>query len=232
MRVLVVYNYENTELGLLGAALEEAAAEIDIRRPFLGEELPVVASEHDALVMLGGGQNALADDAYPYFPALLSLTRGFVEADKAVLGICLGSQLMARAFGGENRIGGATEFGWQPVSVTGAGRADAVLGGLPQSFRIFQWHDDTFTLPPGAERLAASAVAENQAYRIGRAAYGFQFHLEADRTLVRKWSTAFADLIADGQPDWPRRMEGEMALHGERADAAGLAIARAWVAAV
>ncbi len=86
MRVLIVQNYDKTGLGLVGAALEEAGAEIDLRRPFEGEALPADAAGHDAMVVLGGGQNALADEEHPYFPALLDLTRDFAARDRAVLG--------------------------------------------------------------------------------------------------------------------------------------------------
>jgi GMP synthase-like glutamine amidotransferase len=229
MRVLVVHNYPATGLGQVGTALAEAGAELDQRMAHDGEALPRTSDGYDAALLLGGGQNALADEAYPYFPALLDLARDFTARDKAVLGICLGSQLLARAFGGENRIGGAREFGWCPVSLTGEGAVDPVLGGVAPEFRIFQWHDDTFTLPPGAAHLASSGVANSQAFRLGRATYGVQFHFEADRKLVHEWNTAFAGTIAERQPDWPGRYESEAARHGPGADAAGLAIARAWV---
>lgn len=232
MRVLVVQNFDNTDLGQVGVALAEVGAEIDLTMPYKGDSLPKGASKHDGLVILGGGQNALADDAYPYFPDLLALIRDFSARNKAVLGICLGSQLVARAFEGSNQIGGATEFGWCGVSLTPEARHDAVLGALPEAFPIFEWHDDTFSLPSGAVRLAQSGVAENQAFRIGRATYGFQFHFEADRSIARKWSTIYADLIATRHPDWAARLDEEMAAHGASADEAGLAIARAWVAAI
>lgn len=232
MRVLVVENYEGTGLGQVGAALAEANARIDLRRPHLGDALPTDTTGHDALVVLGGGQNALADDAYPYFPDLMKLIRTFTGRQQAVLGICLGSQLIARAFGAENHIGTASEFGWQKVTLTLEAEADLVLGALPSSFPIFEWHDDTFSLPAGAVRLVGNAAAENQAFRIGRATYGFQFHFEADRTLVREWSVRFADLVAQKRPDWPETMEADAAGLGAAADAAGIAIARAWVAAI
>ena len=232
MRVLVVQNYDNTGLGQVGAALAEAGADLDVRLPYQGDPLPDDATEHDAMVVLGGGQNALADDEYPYFPALLELTRDFAGKDRAVLGICLGSQLVARAFGGENRIGGANEFGWCGVSLTPDARADPVLAELPEMFPIFQWHDDTFDLPHNAVRLAGNEVADNQAFRVGRAIYGFQFHFEADRPMVKDWSTSFASTIASRHPDWAERLDGEMAVNGPDADAAGMAIARAWVATI
>lgn len=232
MRVLVVQNFDSEGLGQVDAALAEAGAEIDLRRPYQGEALPQDAGTHDAMVVLGGGQNALDDEKCPYFPSLIDLVRDSAERDRAVLGICLGSQLIARAFGGENRIGGASEFGWCGVSLTAQARADPVLGALPESFRTFEWHDDTLSLPGNAVRLAGNDVAENQAFRIGRAVYGFQFHFEADRPMVRGWSATFAALIAERRPDWQAKLDDEMARHGPEADAAGQAIARAWVATI
>jgi GMP synthase-like glutamine amidotransferase len=229
MRVIVVQNYDDTGLGQVGAALNEAGAETDIRNAHRGEALPENVDGHDALVVLGGGQNALDDENYPYFTALLQLMRGFVDADKAVLGICLGSQLLARTYGAKNQIGGAEEFGWHRVALTAEAAGDPVLGGLAGEFPIFQWHDDTFSLPEGAVRLAGNAVTANQAFRIGRAAYAIQFHFEADRKLVRQWNAAFAATIASRDPEWSARFEDEAARHGPVADATGLEIARAWV---
>ena len=229
MRVLVVENYDNTGLGQVGAALAEADAEINLIRPHRGDSLPDGADGHDAAVVLGGGQNALADEEYPYFPKLLDLVRDFERNERAVLGICLGSQILARAFGGENRIGGASEFGWREVELTETAGKDPVLGALPHRFPIFQWHDDTFTLPPGAERLAGNDIAENQAFRVGRAVYGFQFHFEANLALVRQWSEAFSGQIAQRHPDWAERLDSEARDHAGTADAAGFEIARAWV---
>jgi GMP synthase-like glutamine amidotransferase len=229
MHVLVVQNFDDTGLGQVGTALTEAGADIDIRNVHRGEALPETAAGHDACVVLGGGQNALDDQNYPYIPALLGLIRGFIEADKALLGICLGSQLLARGYGAENQIGCAEEFGWHWVGLTDEAVRDPVLGGLPAEFPIFQWHDDTFSLPQGAVRLASNAVAVNQAFRIGRAGYGIQFHFEADRKLVRVWNAAFAEMIAARHPDWSARFEDEATRHGPLADAIGLAMARAWV---
>ncbi|TGQ66088.1 GMP synthase [Mesorhizobium sp. M00.F.Ca.ET.186.01.1.1] len=232
MRVLVVQNFDNEGLGQIGAALAEAGADIDLRKPYRGETLPDSSEEHDAIVVLGGAQNALDDEICPYFPALLELTRDFADTDRSVLGICLGSQLLARAYGGSNQIGGATEFGWHKVSLTPAAKSDPVLAALPENFPIFEWHDDTFGLPENAVRLAGSAVAENQAFRLGRAAYGFQFHFEADTPMVRDWSTSFAEIIAARHPDWNDRLAGEIERNGPDADSAGIAIARAWVATI
>jgi len=232
MRILAVENYGGTGLGQVGDALREAKASIDYIRPHLTGELPGTVRDYDAMVVLGGGQNALDDGGSPHFPKLLDLMREFESDNKAVLGICLGSQLIARAFGGENKIGGHREFGWHDVSVTNAAAADPVFRVLPETFPIFQWHDDSFTLPPRATLLATGSNVANQAYRVGRAVYATQFHFEADRKLVAEWSETFADTVRDLDPDWGAKYPGLASEKGPEADAAGAALARAWIATI
>jgi GMP synthase (glutamine-hydrolysing) len=153
----------------------------------------------------------------------------YTAIDRPVLGICLGSQLLARAFGAENRLGIAPEFGWVDVSLTEAGRRDPVMSVLPAEFPIFQWHSDTFTLPQGAVQLARNDSAEVQAFRVGRATYGTQFHFEASRAVVTDWARTFPDGIERMAPGWADRHATLAATHGAAADAHGLALARAWV---
>ncbi len=229
MRVLVVENYRSTPLGLVGIALEEAGAEIDIVRAFEGEALPAGHQGHDALVILGGDQTATDDEDYPYLPVLAALSRDFGDADKAVLGICLGAQIVARGHGADNILGRPIEFGWHPVKPTVAGGDDPVVAALGTAAPLFHWHTDTFTLPPGAIHLASSDRTAIQAFRTGRAVYGVQFHFEADQTLVSRWNEAFATEIAMHSPDWFERWESEAARHGPSADAFGLDLARRWV---
>ncbi len=229
MRILVIENYPGTTPGQVGAALDEAGIAFEIRRVWDGAALPRSPNGHDALVVLGGEQSALDDADHPYLPRVAALTRAFGEADKAVLGICLGAQLVARGHGATNILGRPLEFGWHPVQPTAAGRDDPVLSELGEGAPQFHWHLDTFTLPPGATHLASSAMTGMQAFRIGRAVYGIQFHLEADRPLVRHWNREFAEIIAEETPDWPARHPTEEARHGEKADSVGLALARAWV---
>lgn len=232
MKILVVDNYPGTRFGQVGRALAEAGAEIDLRVMRAGDGLPEDEGGHDGLVVFGGGQNAIADDEHPYLPHLAALTRRFGEAGKAVLGICLGSQIVARGHGATNVIGRPIEFGWRTVRPTAAAADDPVLRHLGGGAPLFHWHNDTFTLPPGAVHLAVSDLTMHQAFRIGRATYGIQFHFEADREVVRAWNAEFPEVIARDVPGWDRLHPEHEALHGEEADRVGLAIARAWVGVV
>ena len=230
MRVAIVENTRFTHHGQIGVALHEAGAMIDLYRPWADGLLPEAGS-FDALVVFGGEQNALADATHPYLPVLGALMQAAALSGKATLGICLGSQILARGAGAQNHIGTAPEFGWCAVDLTPEGAADPLLSHLPPRFDIFEWHSDTFTLPQGAVALARSDVAL-QSYRIGRAGYATQFHFEASRAVVRRWIDSFGPYLQAQQPsflaDHPQLAE----THGVDADAHGLAIARAWVALI
>jgi len=228
MRVAIVENTSVTHHGLVGVALHERAALIDLWKPWTGAPLPK-EPETDALVVFGGEQAATDDHTHPYLPELARLMAAYTAADKPVLGICLGAQLLARAYGAENQVGTAREFGWVDVGLTEAGRSDPVLSVLPANFPIFQWHSDTFTLPAGAIHLAQSAAARHQAFRIGRATYGTQFHFEASRAVVADWLRRFPDGIERMQPGWALQHGALAETAGAEADAHGLRLARAWV---
>ena len=231
MRIAIVENTRVTHHGLVGVALHEGAALIDLYRPWTGQPVPA-EPDADALVVFGGEQAATDDHIHPYLPHLADLMAAYTDADKPVLGICLGSQILARAYGAENHLGTAPEFGWVDVSLTEDGRADPLLGRLPARFPIFQWHSDTFTLPKGAVHLAESPTAAHQAFRIGRATYGTQFHFEASRTVVADWTRTFPEATERMQPGWGAAHSALAMTKGQQADAHGLALARAWVALI
>ncbi len=231
MRVAIVENTDITHHGQVGIALHQAAAVIGLFRPWADGRLPA-AADFDALVVFGGEQNARADATHPYLPALARLMAAFTAADKPVLGICLGAQLLARAYGADNHIGTAPEFGWCDVALTDAGHDDPVLAGVDARFAIFQWHSDTFTLPHGATHLATAPGAANQCFRIARATYGMQFHFEASRAVVADWTRRFPALMDAMQPGWITTHPTRAALQGALADATGLRIAQNWVALI
>jgi GMP synthase (glutamine-hydrolysing) len=228
MRVAIIENTLNTQHGQMGVALHEAGAAIDLYKPWADGRLPEPGS-YDALVVFGGPQNARADAEFPYLPALAKLMAQDARSGKAVMGICLGAQILARGAGAESLIGKTREMGWCAVDLCEEGRVDPVLGALPERFEIFEWHSDTFTLPDGALHLASSPVAPIQSFRIGRAGYATQFHFEANRNVVQAWASGNAALMERENPGFIAGLPSAATDQGLRADSNGLAIARAWV---
>src|SRR5207248_1645934 len=124
-----------------------------------------------------------------------------VRGGRPVLGICLGSQLLATALGGSVAKAPRKEIGWYPVEILPAARDDELLGRAPPSFTAFHWHGDAFTLPEEAVPLASSAMTPLQAFRAGPRAWGVQFHLETDAqvldAMVRSGREELAEAGAD-----------------------------------
>ncbi len=228
MRVAIVENTRITHHGQVGVALHEVGALIDLYRPWRDGVLPEPGS-FDALVSFGGEQSALDDHTHSYLPLLAALMADEAAAGTAVLGICLGAQVLARGLGATNHLGTAREFGWCEVTRVADAGLDPVLAALPDRFPIFEWHADTYTLPPGAVHLVQTAVAAVQCFRHGRAGYGMQFHFEASCAVARDWARTFPEVITRIAPGWLEALASLEATHGTAADAHGLALARAWV---
>jgi GMP synthase (glutamine-hydrolysing) len=232
MRVAIIENTRITHHGQVGVALHEAGALTDVWRPFADQRLPGGMDGLDALVVFGGEQSARDDDTHPYLPHLAALMADAATAGMPVLGICLGAQILARGLGGQNQLGTAPEFGWVTVALTDQGQADPVFAGLEPRFPIFQWHSDTFSLPQNAVRLAGSDGVAQQCFRMGRAAYGMQFHFEASRPVVADWTRTFPTACERMDPGWIAAHPDRAATLGTVADATGLHIARNWVALI
>ncbi|WP_068318688.1 type 1 glutamine amidotransferase [Polycladidibacter hongkongensis] len=236
MHILCIENCQHVELGLLGAAIASENARLTYLRPWQqNSELNrlVANTEHyDGLIVLGGLQNAQADVEHPFLPQVCALFQAFHAVGKPVLGICLGSQLIARAFGAENILAQPVEAGWLPLQLTEAAQNDPVFSCLSDGDHQFILHTDTYSLPEGAIRLASSHRTPNQAFRIGRGTYAVQFHFECGREEVAKWNTCFAQELASLVPNWSEIQNDQAPLHGPRAEALGLELSHRWLALV
>jgi GMP synthase-like glutamine amidotransferase len=135
----------------------------------------------DMLIIMGGPMGVYEEAQWPWMKAEKAFIRQAVEAGKIVLGICLGSQLLAEALGAKVYPNSVKEIGFFPVKVMD----DALTARLPNEWMVFHWHGDTFDLPEGAVLLASSAACKNQAYRKGKCV-GLQFHPEADAALIQQ----------------------------------------------
>jgi len=139
------------------------------------------------LIVLGGPMNVEDQARRPHLKTELAVIERALAQGKPVLGICLGAQLLAHVLGAGIRRNPSPEIGWYDLATTDGGRRDPVTGALGAHAAVFQWHSYTFDLPAGAEHLARTPTCENQAFRYGAAAYGFQFHLEMDGALIERW---------------------------------------------
>jgi len=177
--VLVVQHQPVEGTYRLGGALVRAELQLDVRRVYAGDPVPLSADGLSGLVVMGGTMAAYADDGFPTRRAELALLASAVSLGVPTLGVCLGAQLLAVAAGGSAVPGDAgLEVGWAPLRLLGSD--DSLLGGLPDELVVLQWHGDTYALPPSAVRLASGDVYAEQAFRVGAAAWGLQFHLELD----------------------------------------------------
>jgi GMP synthase (glutamine-hydrolysing) len=186
-KILVFQHVPYEPLGTLDPLLKESG--FRIRYVNFGREpqsRPAL-EKYAALIVLGGPMNSDQIDTFPNLITEVEIIREAVETDMSVLGICLGAQLLAKALGGSVSRNAVREIGWYDVDLTEAGVSDPVLSAFDKQQQVFQWHEDGISLPPDAVRLAGSVASPVQAFRYGVHAYGFQFHLEASRSLIERW---------------------------------------------
>ena len=195
MRALVIQHEDDAPGGHVSAWLAEQGAEEDVYLITADGARALDPGDYDLVVSLGSERSAY-DDALPWVPREVALLRDAVDADVPVLGICFGSQILARALGGEARRAQQSEIGWVQV------RTDEPA--LVPEGPWFQWHHDTFTPPPGASLLADSPRAP-QAYTLGRS-LGIQFHPEVTVPIVEEWVSLGGDQLSRHGVDADRLM--------------------------
>ena len=196
--------------GSLLDVLKAKGVRVDVLKPFKGD--PVPAHLGDGLVVLGGPMGVYEEKQFPWMTEELNAIRKCLDSSLPVLGVCLGSQMLAHAAGGQVFRGALPEVGWFPLTLTEKGHLDPLFLGLPIEFNAFHWHGDTFTLPGNAMRLAESAWYPHQIFKVGTNAYGFQCHLEVTEEMIRSWASIYAkELTPQGGPNRPERIEDHLA---------------------
>jgi GMP synthase-like glutamine amidotransferase len=186
-RLLVIQPDEHDPLGPLGAWLTDAGAELDVREP---GALPGNTDGYQGLVCLGGSMGAYDDLGFPWLAEVRRLLAEATTKGLPTLAICLGAQLLAVATGGRVVTGAdGPEVGPMLVAKRDLGWNDPLFADMPFMPDVMHFHSDVVEqLPPNSSLLAASTLYPNQAFRVGRAAYGLQFHIETTTELVERWA--------------------------------------------
>lgn len=183
-KVWVLQHHPAENLGAIADALESAALAWQYVRVFDGHPLPADMKGAGGLIVMGGPEAVYQLDRYPYLRAEMALIESALKAGRPVLGVCLGSQLLAAALGADVRRAAHKEIGWYPVRLRAEAKDDRLLRGLPAEFVACHWHSDIFDLPAGAVALASSELTELQAFRHGDNAWGLLFHAEMTERVV------------------------------------------------
>ena len=135
--------------------------------------------------------NVYEEEKYPFLREEDTFLYRVAEEEVPFLGICLGAQLIAKATGARVTKNPEKEIGWYKIVLNDDGLKDDLLKDLPEVFKVFQWHGDTFGIPSGGKRLAFSERCQNQALKYGRNIYGIQFHVEVTKTMIAQWADAY-----------------------------------------
>lgn len=228
-------------LGTIAGALKRENIGVESVCTFQGQGVPRDIDKYDGLIVMGGPMGVYEQDRHPHLRDEIRLIEQALRAEKPILGVCLGSQLLAAALGAKVYPGPQKEIGWFPVTLTDAAMKDPLWAGVPRRFTTMIWHGDIFELPKGAVSLASSELTEQQAFRHGNNAYGILFHMEVTQPMIGDWVTTFAGELQQARVDgsaivaaapghlsslgeighsffrrWARRVRGEKEPHDSR----------------
>ena len=192
MKVLIIKHVEIEGPGLIEYCLMQEKIPYQILNINSDIRLPRL---HDLnhIVILGGPMNVYEEDRYPFLKVEDLFIKEAIERRKAILGICLGAQLIAKALGAKVLKASMKEIGWYDVSLTRIGSRDPLFSDLPKTFSVFQWHGDTFDIPKAGKLIATSTDVHHQAFRYGKNVYGLQFHLEVTEEMIKDWMYTYEE---------------------------------------
>jgi len=182
MHVLAFRHVPLEGIGTIAEALDRHG--ITCQTIDAGDPCDLVTTNHDGLILMGGPMSA--NDDLPWIARELAAIRDAAARGIPVLGICLGAQLIARALAARVYRNPEREIGWGEVHWTESAGNDPLFRGFTGCANVFQWHGETFDLPPGATHLSFSEACRNQVFRVGNI-YGLQFHLEVTPEMIASW---------------------------------------------
>jgi GMP synthase (glutamine-hydrolysing) len=187
MRVLSVTHGPSVPGGVFEEAVEAAGHTLERWSVPDGQE-PDRAERYAAVMVFGGSMHPDQDDHFHWLASEEDFLKDVLASRVPVFGVCLGAQMLARAAGASVMPTSRPEIGWLDVELTPAGEADSVLGTLPASANVFQWHHYTFDIPEGGTELARSEICTQAFGLADRRAWGIQFHAEVTLPMVSAWA--------------------------------------------
>jgi GMP synthase (glutamine-hydrolysing) len=197
--VLVLQHTPIETLGTIEGILRNRQVAFNYVQPYAGEPVPSEVAGRDGLIVMGGPMGVYEQSDYPFLCDEMRLIENAVALGKPVLGVCLGSQLLAAVLGAEVKAGEKKELGWHAVTLAPGAAEDSLFAGVGPEFWPFHWHGDVFSLPQQAVALASSRQTACQAFRYGKNAYGILFHLEVTaEQILRMLSDLAEELLAAG----------------------------------
>lgn len=208
-KFLIIVPDATAPAGLIGETLVNNGAGYDAilpietyatQAPFAYPGIPDIPGDYAGLIVLGGPMSANDEDKFPFLGQTMELIHKFDHGGKPVLGICLGAQIISRAYGGEVYRMAGLESGFRTMQVTPEGRADPVFSELGEDVTFFQNHFEAVRNVPGAVTLATGGACPIQAFRLSEKVYATQFHPEVTLDIVRDWIRKFGTTFTDHEP--------------------------------
>jgi len=206
MSAFIIQHVEAEGPGLIEEALRQENISYQILPLNSGVHFPNL-DELTHIVILGGPMNVYEEDRYPFLKEEDLFIKESIQRGKAVWGICLGAQLIAKALGAKVTKSPVKEIGWYDVSLTKIGSVDPLFSHLPKTFSAFQWHEDTFEIPRASILMATSTSVPHQAFRYADNAYGLQFHLEVTQEMVQGWMETYEEEFEGSYYPFPSKQK-------------------------
>ncbi len=197
-RVLVLQHADPEHPGLIADAVREIGGTFETVRGDLGQSVPESLDGYSGLIIMGGPQSVYEEDKFPYLRAEKALAREAIDNSIPLIGVCLGSQIIADVLGSEVHPSGGVEIGWKDVTRSPEIAADPVLSSLPQTFTPLHWHGDVYDLPDGAIPIGSSEMTPCQGFTYGETTYALLFHLEMTEKQITDMATLFPEDVRRG----------------------------------
>lgn len=197
MRIHALINYSIVDLGTIQTWADNKGHTITTTNVYENQQFPDL-DQFDLLIILGGLMSAYEEEKHPWIKMEKQFIKKAIDAGKGVLGVCLGAQMIADTIGSKTYPQGHLELGWWDVQFTESIKDIPVFKGLPTDLKLFQFHSDTYQLPPDATHLAKSKGCENQAFIYGDRVVGLQFHPEFTEAKIQEMVDLIEAEMADG----------------------------------